>query len=507
MLQALNTGHDGSLTTVHANSPADALRRVETLALMAGVGLPHAAVRDQVASALDVVVHQARLPDGARVVESVSEVLRVAGGAGTRELWTPRQPALRQPGPGELASRLDGAARRRRPRGSGRGDRVSAVASRGFVAGAAGGSRCASSRVGRARGARGARRRAGCARSPALVDALVAGRARGPRSGRGRAPQVARRWRGVAFVAGLRHRSARSPGIGARRGGPARRSRGCSRARRRRYRAAVEAGLPEMAVAIADALAGGRSLRTRARRGGGGRGRRGRARAAPHRRRAGRRRRAPTTRSRRCGGARRSPGMDALVAACLLQRRAGGDLARLLRESARALEDQARLEDEVRAATAQARFTALLVVLLPLGGGLLAELASPGWFAGLWSSFLTAWLVGIALVLQALAAVLMQRLGRVRMVTGAPLAFVSAASALRASHAADVCWRAPQPPWQRPGAAAVPEAARESRPLATRCLIARLRPAGCSARAGAPGRSPRPHRGRRAARRPRRARG
>jgi len=105
MLQALNTGHDGSLTTVHANSPADALRRVETLALMAGVGLPHAAIRDQVASALDVVVHQTRLPDGARVVESVSEVLRVAGGAGTRELWA-RGGRLRTPGPGELASRL-----------------------------------------------------------------------------------------------------------------------------------------------------------------------------------------------------------------------------------------------------------------------------------------------------------------------------------------------------------------------------------------------------------------
>jgi pilus assembly protein CpaF len=106
MLQALNTGHDGSLTTVHANSPADALRRIETLALMAGVGLPHAAVRDQVASALDVIVHQARLPVGARVVESVSEVTRVAGGAGVRELWTRGGP-LRHPGPGELARRLD----------------------------------------------------------------------------------------------------------------------------------------------------------------------------------------------------------------------------------------------------------------------------------------------------------------------------------------------------------------------------------------------------------------
>jgi Flp pilus assembly protein TadB len=56
----------------------------------------------------------------------------------------------------------------------------------------------------------------------------------------------------------------------------------------------------------------------------------------------------------------------------------------------------------------------VLVVLLPLGGALLAELASPGWFAGLWSSFLTAWLVGIALFLQGLAAVLIRRLGNVR---------------------------------------------------------------------------------------------
>ena len=60
LLQALNTGHDGSLSTVHANSPEDALRRLETLALMADVGLPHAAVREQVASAVDLVVHQER---------------------------------------------------------------------------------------------------------------------------------------------------------------------------------------------------------------------------------------------------------------------------------------------------------------------------------------------------------------------------------------------------------------------------------------------------------------
>src|SRR4051812_44942035 len=87
MLMALNTGHAGSLTTVHANSPADALRRVETLALMAGVGLPHEAVREQVGSALDVVVHQARGADGRRRVESVAEVVQVAGGTGVRELY------------------------------------------------------------------------------------------------------------------------------------------------------------------------------------------------------------------------------------------------------------------------------------------------------------------------------------------------------------------------------------------------------------------------------------
>ena len=107
MLQALNTGHDGSLTTVHANSPEDALRRVETLALMAGVGLPHAAVRAQVASAVELVVHQGRLAGGARVVESAVEVVRAAGGMGTRELYR-RGGSLRPP-QGRLAERLRAA--------------------------------------------------------------------------------------------------------------------------------------------------------------------------------------------------------------------------------------------------------------------------------------------------------------------------------------------------------------------------------------------------------------
>jgi pilus assembly protein CpaF len=102
MLQALNTGHDGSLTTVHANSPTDALRRVETLALMAGVGLPHAAVREQAASAIDVIVHQARLADGARVVESAVEVCAAGG---VRELYRRGEP-LRAPTGERLAARI-----------------------------------------------------------------------------------------------------------------------------------------------------------------------------------------------------------------------------------------------------------------------------------------------------------------------------------------------------------------------------------------------------------------
>ena len=252
----------------------------------------------------------------------------------------------------------------------------------------------------------------GAARGAAgLVDAVVTvGR-------EGRDPGVAERRRlllagaGAAFVAGW---VTIGPLVGAAlaAGGPWFVAR-LLRARRARYRRAVDAGVPALAVAIADALAGGHSLRgalAEAARSVGG----------------------PTGHELRRAGAElvagartedaleamrlrvRSSRLDTVVAACLLQQRAGGDLARLLRESARGMEEQSRLEGELRAATAQARFTGLLVVLLPLGGALLAELASPGWVAGLWSSFLTAWLVGTAIFLQVLAAVLIKRLGRVR---------------------------------------------------------------------------------------------
>jgi pilus assembly protein CpaF len=106
MLSALTTGHEGSLTTVHASSAAEALRRVETLALMADVGLPHEAIRDQVGAAIELVVHQRRLPDGRREIASVAEVVRRAGAVGVRELYVAEARPLTRPVDGRLAERL-----------------------------------------------------------------------------------------------------------------------------------------------------------------------------------------------------------------------------------------------------------------------------------------------------------------------------------------------------------------------------------------------------------------
>jgi pilus assembly protein CpaF len=74
MLQAMNTGHDGSLTTIHSNSPRDALSRLETLIMMAGMDLPLKIVRQQISSAIDVIVQQTRLRDGTRIVNAITEV-------------------------------------------------------------------------------------------------------------------------------------------------------------------------------------------------------------------------------------------------------------------------------------------------------------------------------------------------------------------------------------------------------------------------------------------------
>jgi len=75
MLQAMNTGHPGSLTTVHANSPADAVRRLESMVLMAGLELPQPAVRDAIANTLDIIIQQDRLPDGSRKIVAITEVI------------------------------------------------------------------------------------------------------------------------------------------------------------------------------------------------------------------------------------------------------------------------------------------------------------------------------------------------------------------------------------------------------------------------------------------------
>jgi pilus assembly protein CpaF len=79
MLQAMNTGHDGSITTVHSNGPRDTLARIETMVMMAGMDLPMRAIREQVASAVDLIVHQSRLKDGTRRITHVTEVERMEG--------------------------------------------------------------------------------------------------------------------------------------------------------------------------------------------------------------------------------------------------------------------------------------------------------------------------------------------------------------------------------------------------------------------------------------------
>jgi pilus assembly protein CpaF len=86
LLTALNTGHEGALSTLHANSAADALSRLETLALMAGVGLPHEAIAEQVQRGVDLVVHVERRADGSRGVAEIAEVVRVAGSTAVRAL-------------------------------------------------------------------------------------------------------------------------------------------------------------------------------------------------------------------------------------------------------------------------------------------------------------------------------------------------------------------------------------------------------------------------------------
>jgi tight adherence protein B len=185
-------------------------------------------------------------------------------------------------------------------------------------------------------------------------------------------------------------------------------------ARRRRYAAGLRQGAAGAARALADAVGAGHSIRgaiaAAAAGGVGG--------PAGHELRAAARALAlgdPTAdvleRLRRRAG---DPAWDAIVAGILLQRDAGGDLAGLLRDQAAALEAADRIEREARTATAQARFTARLVLLLPIGAAALAELGSPGLIEGVLSHPVSVWLVLLAAILQLAAILAVARLARAR---------------------------------------------------------------------------------------------
>jgi tight adherence protein B len=185
------------------------------------------------------------------------------------------------------------------------------------------------------------------------------------------------------------------------------------RARRRRYRSEVASGAAATARALADALGAGHSVRSALGAAAGG---------VPG---------AAGTELRAAAGAldlgepteevlerlrarAQARSFDTITAAILLQRDAGGDLAAVLREVAGALDDAQRLEHDARAATAQARFTGLLVAGLPLGAAGLAELADPGRMAGLLGNPLSAWLLMGAVGLQAGSILAIRRLARAR---------------------------------------------------------------------------------------------
>jgi tight adherence protein B len=184
------------------------------------------------------------------------------------------------------------------------------------------------------------------------------------------------------------------------------------RARRERWRRALAAQAPAVCRALADSLGAGHAVRGavgEAARGIGGPAGAELARAAAALASGARTDDAIEALRDRAG----SEAWDAVAAAILLQRDAGGDLAGLLRATAAAQEDAARLARDARTATAQARFTGLVVCGLPLGAGALVELAAPGTVAGIAASPAGAILGGTALVLQAGCLLLIRRLGRV----------------------------------------------------------------------------------------------
>lgn len=185
------------------------------------------------------------------------------------------------------------------------------------------------------------------------------------------------------------------------------------RARRERWRAELARAAPGAARALADALAGGHAVRGALAvvAEGGVPGAAGaELRAAARALALGARTEDVLERLRGRAGA---PAWDTIVAAILLQRDAGGDLAGLLRSIAGGLEEAARVEADARSATAQARFTAWLVALLPVGAAALAELADPGYVVTLLRAPLAPWLLGAAAVCQLAACALINRIARV----------------------------------------------------------------------------------------------
>jgi len=182
--------------------------------------------------------------------------------------------------------------------------------------------------------------------------------------------------------------------------------------RRARYRDAVQRGLPELARAIADALSGGRSVR--AALAAAGSSLEGAPAAEMARVRADLELGAPTAEALASLQARlRSPRADSLVAALLAERLGGGDLAALLRRFGTASAERDRVAAEARSATAQARFTGLLVVAMPAGAALFAELLDPGFIGRLLAEPAAATILALSAGLQLAGFAAIRRLGRV----------------------------------------------------------------------------------------------
>jgi len=183
-------------------------------------------------------------------------------------------------------------------------------------------------------------------------------------------------------------------------------------ARRRRFRRRVERALPEVAAAVADSLAAGRSLRASLPAAGGSV--EGPAAVELARLGAELELGAPTVEAVEGWRRRmRSPRVDAFAAALLSQRRAGGDLAGLLRRFAAGAAERDRAVEDARSATAQARFTGLLVVAMPSGGALFAELIQPGFLLRVLSAPASAVLLALAAALQVAGFVAIRRIARV----------------------------------------------------------------------------------------------